>query len=113
MTQIVFKKQRGKFKAVTATGHAGFAEEGEDIVCSAITSAIQFLHVLLDDVLLVDIDTAVDQQATFIGITLPDSLTEDENREAQHALRALRLHFSEMEKEYAQFIKVMEVQYDA
>lgn len=113
MTRIVFKKQRGKFKSVSATGHAGYAEEGEDIVCAAITSAIQLLHVLLDDVLLLDIDTVVDQEATFISITLPDALSDEESREAQHAMRALRVHYAEMEKDYAQFIKVMEVQYDA
>ncbi|NCB28329.1 MAG: ribosomal-processing cysteine protease Prp [Clostridia bacterium] len=113
MTQVVFKKQRGKFKSVSASGHAGFAEEGEDIVCAAITSGMQLVHVLLDDVLLLDIDTKVDQESTFIQISLPDGMTVDEDREAQHALRALRVHYGELEKEYSQFIKVTEVQYDA
>ena len=55
----------------------------------------------------------VDQEATFIRIVLPDGLTADEAREAQHALRALRVHYGELEKEYAQFIHVTEVQHDA
>lgn len=113
MTKVIFKKQRGIFKSVEATGHAGFAEEGEDIVCAAITSAIQLLHILLDDVMLLDVETRVDQEKTYIAITLPDGLTESESRAAQNALRALRKHYGEMEKDYTQFIKVMEVQYDA
>ncbi|MCB6365062.1 ribosomal-processing cysteine protease Prp [Intestinibacillus massiliensis] len=113
MTKVVFTKQRGAFRSVSVTGHAGYADEGEDIVCAAITSAMQLTHVLLDDVLLLDIDTEVDQEATFIRIVLPDGLTADEAREAQHALRALRVHYGELEKEYAQFIHVTEVQHDA
>ncbi|MGE4548610.1 MAG: ribosomal-processing cysteine protease Prp [Intestinibacillus sp.] len=113
MTRVVFTKQRGGFKSVGITGHAGYAEEGEDIVCAAITSAMQLLHILLDDVLLIDIDTEVDQEATFIRVTLPDNMTAEEDREAQHALRALRVHYGELEKEYAQFIHVTEVQHDA
>lgn len=113
MTRVVFSKRRGSFKSVSVTGHAGYAEEGEDIVCAAITSAMQLTHVLLDDVLFVDFDTEVDPEATFIRITLSDSLGAEEAQEAQHALRALRLHYGELEKEYAQFIQVTEVQHDA
>ncbi len=113
MTKVIFKKLRGNFKNVTVFGHADYADEGEDIVCSAITSAIQLLHVFLDDVLLVDVDTDVDQKKAYISITLPSEMTQDEMREAQHALRALRMHYGEMEKQYAQFINVTEVQYDA
>lgn len=113
MTKVVFKKLRGNFKSVSVTGHADYADDGEDIVCSAISSSMQLIHILLDDVLLIDIDTKVDQNKAYIAISMPDELTLDESREAQHALRALRVHFGEMEKQYAQFINVTEVQYDA
>lgn len=113
MTKVVFKKLRGNFKNVTVQGHADYADEGEDIVCSAITSAMQMIHILLDDILLIDLDTVVEQEKAYISFTLPSEMTMDETREAQHALRALRMHFGEMEKDYAEFINVTEVQYDA
>ena len=50
MTRILFgRTPDGEISFVDLQGHAGFADEGEDIVCSAVTSAIQLTHVLLDD----------------------------------------------------------------
>ena len=41
MTSITFFRKNGLFVAVEALGHTGYAEEGEDIVCSAVSSIIQ------------------------------------------------------------------------
>lgn len=113
MTQVEFTKRRDIFQSVSVTGHAGFAEEGEDIVCAAITSAIQFLHILLNDVLHLRLDTTVDPDATVIRIVLPETMAADKRQEVQNSLHALHVHFSELEKEYARFIHVTEVQHDA
>lgn len=113
MTQVVFKKSRGKLQAVLVSGHADYADAGEDIVCAAITSAVQLTSILLDDVLLLDPDMTVDEQSAAISITLPAGLSGETEREAQHFMLALKLHLQSLEKEYAQFINVMEVQNDA
>ena len=42
MTQILLVcSQDGAFKRVTASGHAGFAKKGKDIVCAAETSLLR------------------------------------------------------------------------
>ena len=48
MTEVTLVRDKtGRFKAFNASGHAGFAEKGSDIVCSAVTvllrTAIQLL----------------------------------------------------------------------
>ena len=40
MTKVTFSLQEDKILAVDILGHAGYAEEGEDIVCAAISSAV-------------------------------------------------------------------------
>ncbi|MFR7645648.1 MAG: ribosomal-processing cysteine protease Prp, partial [Butyricicoccus sp.] len=35
MTKVTFSLQEDKILAVDSLGHAGYAEEGEDIVCAA------------------------------------------------------------------------------
>lgn len=105
--------QQNKYKAIEATGHAGYAQEGEDIVCAAITSAIQLLHIQLDDVMNLGVHTEVDPETTYIGITLPDGLSAKDDLMSQQAMLAIHKHYSEMAKDYAQFIKVMEVKFDA
>ena len=48
MTTAVFEKRFDGFCGVTVTGHSGFAPEGEDIVCAAVSSAaILFANTLL------------------------------------------------------------------
>ena len=50
MTKVTFSLQEDKILAVDILGHAGYAEEGEDIVCAAISSAVMLTHALLYDV---------------------------------------------------------------
>ena len=41
MTSIVFRLDKGGIAAITSSGHSGFADEGQDIVCSAISVLLQ------------------------------------------------------------------------
>ena len=38
MTTITFFKKNGVYYGFKETGHSGFAEEGNDIVCSALSA---------------------------------------------------------------------------
>ena len=49
MIHAVFAKQNGRLCGVTVTGHAGYAEEGTDIVCAAVSSAVQLTANLITD----------------------------------------------------------------
>ena len=109
MTKVTFSSQGARLLAVDILGHAGYAEEGEDIVCAAISSAVMLTHALLYDVQRIPVDTVIEDEGAHIRITLPKGGEE----RGQDALRALRLHFSELEQNYSEFISVMEVQTDA
>ena len=39
-TVTIIKSKNGKYKEVICSGHAGFAQAGEDIVCSAISMRV-------------------------------------------------------------------------
>lgn len=106
MTRVCFERDaEGLLSSVDILGHAGYAEEGEDIVCAAITSAIQLTHILLEDVLRLRIATVVEQEGAHIHIDLPDG----SRIAGQDALRALQTHYSEMQENYSEFIEVTEV----
>lgn len=49
MTTIEYKTNNNEF-TITLLGHAGYAEKGSDIVCSAISALIQTLVAHMDDV---------------------------------------------------------------
>lgn len=109
MTKVTFSSQGGKLLSVDILGHAGYAEEGEDIVCAAISSAVMLTHALLYDVQQIPVDTLIEDEGAHIRFTL----LKDTVERGQDALQALKLHFSELEQNYSDFLNVMEVHTDA
>lgn len=41
MIHAVFERKNGRLCGVCVSGHAGYADAGEDIVCAAVSSAVQ------------------------------------------------------------------------
>jgi len=60
MTKISIVKSNGKYKGFECHGHAGYAEEGEDIICAAISmltiNTINSIETLTDDEIEVSAD---------------------------------------------------------
>lgn len=49
MLQVTFfRDPRGQFRALSARGHADFAEHGEDIVCAAVSAILQAARIGLE-----------------------------------------------------------------
>ena len=40
MIRVKVEKSQGSYASFECTGHAGYAEEGEDIVCSAVSALV-------------------------------------------------------------------------
>lgn len=110
MTRVTFSSQEDKLLSVDILGHAGYADEGEDIVCAAISSAVMLTHALLFDVQKIPVDTLIEDDGAHIRITLPQGAGTERG---QDALRALKMHFTELEQNYSDFLNVMEVHEDA
>ena len=49
MIQAEFLKKNNSLCGFDISGHSGYAESGSDIVCSAVSSAVQFTVNLLND----------------------------------------------------------------
>ena len=109
MTKVTFSLQEDKILAVDILGHAGYAEEGEDIVCAAISSAVMLTHALLYDVQHIPVDTLIEDDGAHIRFTFAERRCGTRTG----CTCALKLHFSELEQNYSDFLNVMEVQADA
>ena len=110
MTKVTFSSRGDMLLSVDLLGHAGYAEEGEDIVCAAISSAVMLTHALLFDVQKLPVDTLIEDEGAHIRITLPQGAGL---ARGQDALNALRLNLTELEQTYPEFLSVMEVHADA
>ncbi len=113
MIRAVFKKSGGAQKKLIGfeiSGHAGYADKGEDIVCAAVTSAVQFSANAITEIAAIDADVRAGDNR--ISLTLPDKTSGDgADYAAQVILEALLLHLRTLSEQYRGTIRitVMEV----
>ena len=71
MTTITFHTEGNRIIGFDSVGHSGFAAEGEDIVCAAITSTIRLVECVLNDVMGLCASVKIDTENTSISLRLP------------------------------------------
>ena len=89
-------------------GHSGYAPEGEDIVCAAITSAVRLVEATVNDVMGLCAAVKVREQDTAISFRLPGGLAPTAESTCQSLLAGLMVYFSALHDEYPDNIEVME-----
>ena len=91
-----------------ATGHSGFAQEGEDIVCAAITSAVRLVEATINDVMGLCASVKVNESDASIAFRLPGGLGQTAESTCQNLLTGLMVYLAELHDEYPEHIEVME-----
>ena len=78
MTKIVFFRSDGIFYGFEEQGHTGYGEEGDDILCSAISAMTMFLINTVEVAFSSSIDYEIDDGTTTIRVTCKSALPEFE-----------------------------------
>ena len=108
MTKVEFFGRDGRLTGFSVSGHSGYGEEGTDIVCSAVSTAVMFAECTITDVLGNRVKTKVNEEEARITLTLPN-VCEDEDT-VQAVLTGMMLTLCELRDQYPEYIEVMEVQ---
>ena len=74
MTTVSFHLEGSRIVGFDVKGHSGYAHEGEDIVCAAVTSAVRLCECAINDVLGLEASVKVRQKDASISLKLPGSL---------------------------------------
>ncbi len=98
MIHAEFYKSRGLLTGFSFSGHSGYAESGRDIVCSAVSSAVQLTINMLDEF---GFSPDVSVGDNVIKCTLKKSF-EDSSR----MLNVLKTHFESILEEFPKTIKI-------
>ena len=109
MTTVTFHTEGRRICGFTVQGHSGYASEGEDIVCAAVTSAVRLTECAVNDVLGLEASVKVKQSDASITLKLPAGLGQTNESTCQTLLTALMVHFVQLAEEYPQHITVLEV----
>lgn len=102
MTKVVIFKSKSYILGFEISGHSGYAEEGSDIVCSAISSISQMVIVGIKDVL--KIGAFVEISSGYLKLNL--SQKDAENESVTVLLKAFEKSARGIVKEYGNYVKM-------
>ena len=108
MTTVTFHSEGSRITGFTVEGHSGYASEGEDILCAAITSAVRLAECAINDVLGLEASVKVKQQDASISLKLPGSLGQTNESTCQTLLTAMMLYFCDLHEEYPDHLIVLD-----
>ena len=107
MTTIRFHRRQGRLLGFTCQGHSVYAEDGVDIVCAAVTSAVRLGEFTINDVILAGAEVSVHEKTATIQLTLPFPCPNAGSCEA--VIQGLYLYLRELSNENPHHITVLEV----
>lgn len=102
MTEIRFIKKNGNLLGFDAFGHSGAGEEGNDIVCAAISAVTQYTAVIAEEVL--KLDNAVYQDDSAARLTVK---AKNGTKEWYDVVKGLEIYLTELQKLYPDNLKVI------
>lgn len=109
MTTVTFHSEGGRLTGFDMRGHSGYAPQGEDIVCAALTSAVRLMECAVNDVLGLEASVKVREKDASISLKIPNGLGQANEKVCQTLLAALLVHCVQLAEEFPENLSVMEV----
>lgn len=100
MIRVRFDREQGALAGVSVTGHAGYADRGEDIVCAAVTSAVQLTANGITEILGIPMPVTVRENLVEYHLPKPG------DQQAIAFLEALKLHLEIISRDYEKTIQI-------
>ena len=107
MTRAVFRTRAQRILGFEVSGHSGYAEAGEDIVCAGVSSAVQMTVNAVVEIIGVAAQVRSRREDAFVSLTLPGEIDNERMQQCQIALRALLLQLELLEEECPEFLNVI------
>ncbi|MBQ4316195.1 MAG: ribosomal-processing cysteine protease Prp [Oscillospiraceae bacterium] len=108
MTTVKLIKKGDSAIGFDVSGHSGYAENGSDIICAAVSSAVNFAETLINDSFGADAKVEVEPETARIKLVL-----SNEDKACRKVLEAFERHMRAVAFEYPEYIEIMEVQSNA
>jgi uncharacterized protein YsxB (DUF464 family) len=107
MTKCEFFMEEDRITGFSISGHSGYAEAGQDIVCAAISAVVTMAEATINDICGAKAKVRVKDADARITLTLPASCDEEET--VQAVLAGMMLTLCNMRDDYPDYIEVLEV----
>ena len=107
MTTITFRTEGERITGFDSQGHSGYAEEGSDIVCAAVSAAVAMAEATINDVCGANAKVRVKDEQARITLTLPAVCDEEDTIQA--VLAGMLVYLCSLRDDYPDYIEVLEV----
>jgi uncharacterized protein YsxB (DUF464 family) len=102
----IIRDGRGFIKQIIVKGHAGFAEEGRDLVCAAASVTAYTAAGALGD--LAGLENCYTENRGNMVISLPEEISEEQEKTAGIILETATIGFKQIELSYGDYISVLD-----
>jgi uncharacterized protein YsxB (DUF464 family) len=114
MTEITFFKRNGVYYGFKETGHAGYADAGQDIVCSAISAMTMLIVNTIEISYATDVEYTIDEDTTDITVKVPSILEDNADGQIRFAVSGLIqgyfMQLMDMLEDYYDYLSVEETE---
>ena len=107
MTKCEFFTEDDRITGFSVSGHSGYAEAGQDIVCAAVSAVVTMAETTINDVCGAKAKVRVKDEDARVTLTLPVSCDEEEA--VQAVLAGMKLTLCSIRDDYPDYIEVLEV----
>ena len=107
MTRCEFYTDADRITGFSVSGHSGYAEAGQDIVCAAVSAVVAMTEATINDVCGAKAKVRVKEEDARVTLTLPASCDEEES--VQAVLAGMLLYLCSLRDDYPDYIEVLEV----
>ena len=107
MTTVTFHSGSGRIDGFVVEGHSGYAEEGSDIVCAAVSAAVGLTECTINEVLGLGAPVKAREETARISLKLPAGLSEENEYTCQNLLTGMMVYLQAMAEEYPENLIVL------
>ena len=107
MTRCEFFTENERINGFSISGHSGYSEAGQDIVCAAISAVVTMAEATINDVCGAKAKVRVKEADNRITLMLPTSCDEEET--VQAVLSGMLVTLLSLKEDYPDYIEVLEV----
>ena len=115
MTKISFFKRDGVYYGFRETGHSDFADEGQDIVCSALSAMTMLIINTVEVSYASNVEYTIDEKTTDITVRIPAAIPGNGNDEKKQfaiagLLQGYFYQLMDLTEDYYDFLSVEEIE---
>lgn len=115
MTKVIFYKRGGCYYGFKETGHTGYGEAGDDILCAALSAMTMLIINAIEISYQSNVEYVIDEDSTDITVkaleALPENCEDEAKRYAVSGLiQAYFYQLNDMMEEYYDYLDVSETE---